>query len=299
MWTFHAMNTEVAVAAPRLTEAAEQAFAREVATMFDVTERRFSRFRPDSELSALNRASGAVAVSAEMLEVLRAAREHVNASGGLFDPAIGAALIAAGYDRSFVPGALDRDDASAPPPPARFTELVIDAATACVQRPLALLIDLGGFLKGRTVDRAAAAAPRDAMIDAGGDAVVRGDGPEGDGWLVDVEDPADPDHVLVTLRLRDRAVATSAPNRRRWRTGSRFAHHLIDPRTGTPASSTLAQVTVVARSAERAEVLAKVAFLRGARDGARLLAEDLDVGGVLVARDGTLQVVGAVEVVDA
>jgi len=299
MWTFHAMNTEIAVAAPGLSAAAEQAFACEVATMFEATERRFSRFRADSELSALNRAIGTIEVSAEMLDVLGAARGHVNASGGLFDPAIGAALIAAGYDRSFVPGALDRAGAAPAPVPARFSDLAIDAKTRRVQRPPALRLDLGGFLKGRTVDRAAAAAPRDALIDAGGDAVVRGDGPEGDGWLVDVEDPADPARVLVTVRLRDRAVATTAPNRRHWRSGSSLAHHLIDPRTGTPACSAFAQVTVIASSAERAEVLAKVAFLRGPREGTRMLAEDPDVAGVLVAHDGAIDIVGAVEVVDA
>jgi thiamine biosynthesis lipoprotein len=137
------------------------------------------------------------------------------------------------------------------------------------------------------------------MIDAGGDAALRGEGPDGAGWLVDVEDPADARRVVKTLRIRDRAVATSAPNRRRWRTGAGAAHHLIDPRTGAPASSELAQVTVVAPDAEQADVLAKVAFVLGADEGARWLGRRPGIGGVLVLRDGSSLVVGELEVAHA
>ena len=99
--------------------------------------------------------------------------------------------------------------------------------------------------------------PPNAALDAGGDALLRGTGPDGQGWIVDVEDPADPTREVLTLRVRDRAVATSAPNRRRWRTELGRMHHLIDPGTGRPSESDLAQVTVLADGVEVAEVLAK------------------------------------------
>ena len=298
MWTFQAMTTAVAIAAPTLTDRAERSLARAIASLFAETERRFSRFRDDSELAQLNRATAPVVVSSELMALLCAARRHAEATDGLFDPTIGAALRAAGYDRSFASAALDRGTPATPAAPARFSELGLDEAACRVTRPPHVQIDLAGFLKGRTVDRAAALAPALAMIDAGGDAVLQGAGPDGDGWLVDVEDPADPARVLLSLRLRDRAVATSAPNRRRWRRGTGTAHHLIDPRTGTPAVSGLAQVTAVAPTAERADVLAKVAFLLGEAEGARLLAAP-GLGGVLVSGDGTVRVVGDLEVAHA
>lgn len=298
MWTFEAMNTAVTVAAPTLDDHAGLRLANEIAAMFAETERRFSRFRDDSELSQLNRATGPITVSREMMEVLRDARRYVAETGGVFDPTMGAALRAAGYDRSFSPNALDRAAPVTPPAHASFTELVLEEHTCRVLRPPHLYIDLGGFLKGRTVDHAAAIAPPLAMVDAGGDAVLRGGGVDDRGWLVDIEDPTDPDRSLLTLRLRDRAVATSAANRRRWRAGDGTAHHLIDPRTGTPAVSDLAQVTAIAPTAERADILAKVAFLLGAADGARLLGGP-DLGGVLIARDGSVRLVGDLEVEDA
>lgn len=301
MWTFEAMSTQVIVCAPELDEDAERRFAQHAATHFAAVERRFSRFLPHSELSLLNRATSSVAVSAEMIDLLRDCREHVANTHGMFDPAIGGALVAAGYDRSFAPGALDRDHLADAPPLARFCELLVDEDARIVLRPRALQLDFGGFLKGRTVDRVIAAGPAAVLVDAGGDIAVRGDGPDGNGWLIDIEDPDDPKRVVATLRVRDRSIATSAPNRRRWRTGPTRAHHLIDPRSGLPSSSDLAQVTIVAPTTEEADVYAKVAFLLGARGGRAFIA-DRAAGGfaaVLLGRDGSREIVGDVEVVDA
>lgn len=292
MGSFRAMGTEVTVLSPHESERDEAALTGRVAAVFEEAERRFSRFRVDSELSALNRADGAVRVSREMLDTLLAARALVARTRGLFDPAVGASLIAAGYDRSFAPGALDRDEVPAWPARARFDEVQIDEADGVVLRAAHVKIDLGGFVKGLTADRAARLVEGVAAIDAGGDAVLRGDGPDGDGWLVDVEDPADAARVLLTLRLRDRAVATSAPNRRRWLLGARAMHHLIDPRTGRPASTDLAQATVVASCAAEAEALAKAVFVLGASEGARFLAAQPACGGVLVERTGAVRCVG-------
>lgn len=309
MWTFHAMGTEVTVAVPLLSDDQERRMAGRVAALFGETERRFSRFRDDSELAALNRAHGSQRVSPEMIELLVAAGRHVAATEGRFDPTVGAALRAAGYDRSFAPGQLDRPEPGRPepgrpepgaiPPPARFTDLSIDEATRSVQRPPHVHLDFGGFLKGRTVDRAAALMPSPAIVDAGGDAALIGAGVDGAGWVVEIEDPGAENAVLLTLRVADRAVATSAANRRRWRLGQIMAHHLIDPRTGEPARTDLAQVTVLAPTVERADVVAKVAFLRGARDAVAWLSSRDDVAAVLVERNRAIHVIGDLEVADA
>jgi thiamine biosynthesis lipoprotein len=71
-----------------------------------------------------------------------------------------------------------------------------------------------------------------------------------------------------------------------------MAHHLIDPRTQAPASSDLVQVTVLARTAELADVLAKAAFVLGADAARRLLERQPDVGAVLVRRTGPPLVLG-------
>ena len=176
-----------------------------------------------------------------------------------------------------------------------FEAIGVDHVERSVTLPLGATLDFGGFIKGWTVDQAARLLPPNVAIDAGGDALLRGAGPDGCGWIVDVEDPTDPDRAVLTLRVRDRAVATSAPNRRRWRTEHGEMHHLIDPRTGRPSDSDLAQVTVLGDTVEEAEVLAKAAFLFGFDEGRRFLRRQAGIAAVLVRPDGRVDIVGELE----
>lgn len=299
MWTFPAMGTEVTVTAPGLTEREESVLADAICEVFREREQRFSRFRADSELSWLNRATGPVTVSAPLFDALVEARAFHARTAGLFDPAIGATLAGLGYDRSFAPGVLDRAEVRPPRRSATFDEVVLEPETRTVFRPRDVQLDLGGLVKGRTVDEAARLLPETGAVDAGGDAVLRGLGDDGRAWPVEVEDPAQPGRVLLLLRLQDCAVATSAPNRRRWRAGGAEVHHLIDPRTGRSADSDLAQATVVAPDAGTADVLAKTALLLGAAEARSWLTGLPHVAGVLVRRDGTHEIVGRLEVRDA
>lgn len=296
--TFRAMSTDVTVLSPGLDRAAADVVAASVRADFVASERRFSRFCADSELSRLNREGGLSIASTEMFAALHRAREYFELTDGLFDPAIGAALEALGYDRSFAPGRLDRGAVAPAPRAATFAEVALDATTQAVTLPPGVRLDLGGLIKGFTVDRAARRLCGTGAVDAGGDAFLRGGGPDGDGWLVDVEDPVEPARLVASLRVRDRAVATSAANRRRWRAGGRVRHHLIDPRTRRPAETDLAQASVIAPSAELADVLAKTAFLLGARAARRFLERRSGIGAVLVRCDGALEIIGDVEVVN-
>ncbi len=302
MATFHAMGTDVTVVTPSLTAAREAALTDAVARLFETYEQRFSRFRADSELTRLNGAAGAASVSADLLAALLRARTYGELTAGIFDASVGGALVAHGYDRSFAPGSLDRGalDRAAPAdalPTARFRDVQLDVERAMVTLPRGLRLDLGGMIKGYACDRAAALLPTDAFVDAGGDAVMRGADVDGEGWIVDVEDPRDPARVLVSLRVSDCAVATSATNRRRWALGETTAHHLIDPRTMAPAETDVLQATVLAPSAELAEVWAKTALVLGGH-AAREVIERARLRGVLLRRDGSVEHIGALEVVD-
>ena len=300
MVQFRAMNTDVTVLTPGIHPQKEVELARGVKRVFEAAEDTFSRFRADTELTRLNRASGPCVVSNRLLEALERARTYWELTDGWFDPSIATALVSAGYDRSYAAGALDRDEPAAPTREASsFGDIVIDRTSRTVALPPGTALDCGGFIKGWAVDEAAASFPSLAAVDAGGDACLRGLGPDGLGWLVDVEDPVRPGQVLVSLRLANQSVATSGANRRRWRVGTRQAHHLINPRTGQPVETDLAQVTVVAPSTESADVLAKTAFLRGVGDGVRFLQRFDNVSGALVLLDGSVRFVGGLQVADA
>jgi thiamine biosynthesis lipoprotein len=266
---FRAMGTDVELfLAAAAGAAADQALAAAEAE-FERVEGLLSRFRPDSQLSELNRA-GAIEAGDDLLAVVRLALDARKRTGGRFDPTVHDALVAAGYDRTFesVP-----TDGPATAVAARCGGRVVVSGRTIALEP-GTHLDLGGIGKGYTVDRAAAilSAAGPALVDAGGDISALGR-PDALGWRVGVEH--------LTLALENAAVATSGRDRRRWRRDGEERHHLIDPSSGRPADSDLLRVSVVSDTAAEAEVLAKSLFLAG-EDAAR--AEGADA--VLVTADG-------------
>jgi thiamine biosynthesis lipoprotein len=253
------MGTEIEVIAddaPRATVTALQT----VRTIFEREEQRFSRFRDDSELSLLNRSAGTwVRMSAPFSEVVRLALGGAEATGGLFDPTVLAALEVAGYDRDF--RSIDQLGASLlqPVPCGRWRDIeVVDDG---VRLPSGVGIDLGGLAKGWTADVAAEAAVagglRWVVVNAGGDLRVAGDAPP---QTVGVEDPDDRRDTICTVRVDGGALATTSVTQRRWGPG---LHHLIDPRIGLPARTPVVQATVWAPTCAEAEIASKRAALQG------------------------------------
>jgi thiamine biosynthesis lipoprotein len=131
-----------------------------------------------------------------------------------------------------------------------------------------------------------ASARRGVLVNLGGDLRAVGEAPHPHGWIIEIDDPLGTGATGM-LSLATGAVATSTRLRRAWTRDGRELHHLIDPRTGRPAASGVASVTVIAGEAWRAEVLAKAAFLAGAEAGPRLVT-DAGATGLIVTDDGAV-----------
>lgn len=270
-----------------------RACLHEAERLFRGDEARLSRFLPTSELSALNRTAGTgpVRVSRPLLDVTAASLRAAAATDGLFDPTLGTMLARLGYDRPFPFPAADGAIPVHLPPHRHgaWRQIAVDVAAHTIALPEAVALDFGGIGKGWAVDRAVALLRRrpgirGGLVDAGGDLRAWGTAPDGeDRWVIGVEDPGDPAHNRALLRIRDQAVATSSIMYRRWRQGDRWVHHLLDPRTGRPALTDLAAVTVIGPSALWAEVHAKVALLLGADDGRAYLARQTGYAGLGMA----------------
>ncbi len=287
---FRAMNCQMgAWVVTADAELAEQRLAA-VEVFMHATEASLSRFRPESELSRLNaRAGETVAVSATLANVLALALASAHESGGVYDPTILDALEAAGYDRSFEQVSDDaRPVAPVAPRQVGWQDIELDVAARRVKLPAGVRIDLGGIAKGWAADQAARMLSDvgPCLVDAGGDIVARGQPLEYAAWPVGLADPRVPDADLALLMVSDRGIATSGTDYRRWRRGQTLQHHIIDPRTRQPARTDLLSVTVIAPSAARADLYAKVALILGSKDGMRWLEETPDIEGLLVDEAG-------------
>jgi thiamine biosynthesis lipoprotein len=282
-------------------------------------ESRWSRFRPDSDVSRLNATTDGrpVTVAPETLLLVERAVEAWRQTNGRFDPTVLRAIVTAGYDRDFdaitsghpaptAPGVPTAPTATVDLPPdldAGCVGIVFDLDRRTIALPRGIGFDPGGLGKGLAADLVVSALRDEqgidgALVNLGGDLRCSGQPPaSGQGaWVVAA--PGDVDHRGRTrpdrvLRLADGGVATSTCLRRRWQTTSGSAHHLIDPTTGRPAAKAASFVTVLAGTGCDAEILATAIAVDGGLEHSRH-----DIGGaaaIVTTADGAVQVAGPLD----
>lgn len=293
-WSRHvgrAMGSDVEI---ELWDLADEALLQWAVGEVERLEACWSRFRPDSELSALNRSagSGAFACSPTLWLALERAAAGYERTGGLFDPTVLHTLVALGYDRTF----REVPDASAAVPRGAhrapgFDTVVLEPSTRRAVLPPGVGLDLGGIGKGLAVDLLVAGLRERGVISGivsmGGDLRVFGPGAEDDdSWLVPVQHPVD-DTELFRFPLHEEALVQSTRLFRRWERGGRPLHHLIDPRTGWPVDGWIDSVVATAPEAWFAEVVAKAVFVAGEREGLAL-AQRAGVDVWVVRHDRTV-----------
>lgn len=263
-------------------------------------QERLTRFDDESELCQLNRDQRTdVPASPIMMRFADAIDYAGKLSGGLVDATLLGEVERAGYvgslephepgPASLGPGEVSSLEFEAPEPAAgNWQSIGLDITAGIIRRPVGVRIDSGGLGKGMAADMAAEVLGRleHFSVDCCGDVTFGGSNVgERD---ITVSSPFVDGGPIASLRLHSGGLATSGTTKRSWLTAEgQTSHHLIDPRTGHPASTGLVQVTAHAPTALEAEVRTKSALLSG-RDGA---AEWLVHGGVTVADDGVVEVI--------
>jgi thiamine biosynthesis lipoprotein len=166
--------------------------------------------------------------------------------------------------------------------------VIYDEQPRTICLPPGTQLDFGGVAKGwaahQTVERLKASGP--ALMNAGGDIAISGPRLNDEPWLVGISNPFEPEQDIVTLHLHGGGVATSGKDRRRWMRGDILSHHIIDPRTGRPATTDILTATVIAPTTMEAEAAAKSVFLLGSEAGLDWLESDSALAAVLVLDDG-------------
>jgi FAD:protein FMN transferase len=262
-------------------------------------DRACSRFRPDSELSALNESGGAVVSVSELFaQLLETALRAARLTDGDVDPTCGQALAEIGYDRDFA-----EVQAAGPRPPLAGRAARPVPGWRCLQldgeRRLAQLtngarLDLGATGKAWAADRCAdliaAKTGSGALVSLGGDIAVAGP-PPADGWRVRVTDDhaAGPDAPGQTVAIRSGGLATSSTTVRAWAVGARRMHHIVNPATGRPAVSCWRTASVAAGSCVDANTASTAAIVRG--EAALPWLRQAGLPARLVRADGTVETI--------
>lgn len=253
-------------------------------------DRTMSPFKPDSELSRINRdaATMRVQVSEEIIALIERSLEFSRLSDGAFD--ITYASVGALYD--YREGIAPSEEALAEARAAiGWRNLAVDrqARTVRFLRP-GMRIDLGGFAKGHAVDNAVAILKRmgitNAFVAAGGDSRVIGDR-RGRPWTIGIRDPRRPGEVVAVLPLEDVAISTSGDYERFFERDGVRCHHVIDPATGKSPDS-VRSVTILADDGLTTEGLSKSVFVLGLEKGMQLIESQRGVDAIVVDAAGQL-----------
>lgn len=238
----------------------------------DELEAQLTVYNDESEVSRLNATAhlGPVEVEAGLFGLLETARRVHEATGGAYDVTAGALSVAWGFFKG--PRRVPEPDVLADARARtgqRHLRFDRERRTVAFERP-GVVINLGSIGKGYAIDRAAEVIaahwwPTGALLHGGRSSLFALGSPPGSlagRWEVGLRNPFRPETPLGLLRLRNRGMGTSGTDFQRFEVDGRVFGHILDPRTGEPATGP-ASVTVLAPTAAEADALSTAFFLLG------------------------------------
>lgn len=243
-------------------------------------ERTLSARDPSSELSGLNRSAGAwTEVSPLLWEALELALDLARRTDGAFNPALGAAtaLWGIGTENQRVPSPEELEEAMKA---SDWTSVQMDDSSGRrlvrLSNP-AVRLDLGAIGKGLAADKAAEALAsrgvESALLNFGGNIRCLGSKPGGAPFRIGIRTPfAEAQEYDRTVEVSDLSVVTSGPYEKFFIDADGILrHHILDGRTGVPASSGLGSATVVGDGGALCDGLATACYVLGEEKGRKLL----------------------------
>lgn len=284
------MGTAVRVELWHDDRAAGQTAADAVMREMHRIDRLMSPFKPDSELSHINReaARHPVTISRELFDLIQRSLELSKLTEGAFDITFSSVGYLYDYRRHIKPS--ERELAQALPG-VDYRHVALDRNKGTIQfaRP-GVRIDLGGIAKGYAVDRGIDSLRQrgiaHALVSAGGDSRILGDR-RGRPWMIAVRDPRIRTGAIAVLPLSDAAVSTSGDYERYFEADGVRYHHIINPKTGRSASD-VRSVTIVGPDATTTDGLSTSVFVMGHVRGMALVESLPDIEAIVIDAQGQL-----------
>lgn len=248
----------------------------------------FSVFQAGSELHRWRAGPTVSRVSAELASLLRESLTLHEASGGVYNPAVGELTDvwkeAEAHGTPPDGGVLERVVAGILAPRYRVEGLTVEKLGDCSR------LNFNAFAKGKVIDMACdrvltSLEAEMLLVNIGGDLRHCGVG----SVELGVENPLRPfdnEPPLTRAIVSNGGAATSGLARRGFRIGDRWYSHVLDPRTGQPVD-VVASATVIARTAAQADGIATVLSVLPPLDGIAYAEQCDGVAAFVVAADGS------------
>ncbi len=253
-------------------------------------EKLLSAQKSGSDTALLNASSDTVTVSDETSELLRKVLGFCCETDGIYDPTVYPLVKEWGFISGdyTVPTA---ERISELLENVGYSRITLDGKSA--RLPDNVEIDFGACAKGFAADKLTEILKENgvssALLDLGGNIQAIGVKKDGTEWKIGVADPSSSSESLGTILISDCAAVTSGSYQRYFiDENGRRRCHIIDPRTGCPAESGIASVTVVTESGTRADMLSTALFIMGKEAAADFWRRSDDFEMLIVTETGEL-----------
>ncbi|MDD4657546.1 MAG: FAD:protein FMN transferase [Eubacteriales bacterium] len=289
--TFFVMDTVVSVQIYTGSASKAELVFDQVLARMEALEGILSAHLPDSDVAKLSRAAGieAVAVNSATLAVIAESLDFGERTGGAFDITLAPVLRL----YNFSPGKEQKptqDQLGSAMPLVGWQKVELDPEAHKVYlTEKGMQIDLGGVAKGYIIDRCLDVLRENGidfgLTNAGGDIGLLAEKPDGSPWRVGIKNPENPGTNFAIIEISQGAIATSGDYERFFIEGGKRYHHIIDPRTGMPGDK-VRSATILAGSAQLADLLSTAVFVMGPEQGLAFIEELPDVEGVIWDAEG-------------
>ena len=287
----------IAFTTSKLDEEATRAAIDRAVAEIQRLEALMTTWRDDSEIARVNQNAGRtpVKVGSETGRVIDESLWISEKSGGVFDITFEVMHGLWRFDQDADPHPPRAEEVAARRKLIDYRHIVRDKKEGTVFLDKAgIKISLGGIAKGFAIDRAAAKliaeGVEDFLAQAGGDLLAHGKKADGSPWIAGVRDPRGAAGAyFAEMPVVDHAFSTAGDYERSYVVDGKRYHHIIDPRTGYPATASRS-VTVWAKDALTADALDDAVFILGPKRGLELVESIDDAGAIIVDADNRVWV---------
>ncbi len=250
----------------------------EVFEEIDRVDAQMSNYKPQSELSAINRraATEQVLVEPQLFRLLEDSLRYGEETGGAFDITVGSLMRTWGFFRgqgrmpvkSEIGRALEK---------IGYQHVHLDPAARTIHFDTAgMEIDLGGIAKGYAVDRAVdilrCYGVTQALVSSGTSTIYGlGAPPDDRAWRITIRDPYDAEKAGDVVFLKNFALSVSGNYEKFFELDGKIYSHILNPRTGRPVENMLS-TAVLAPRATQADALSTAMFVLGVEGSRRYLS---------------------------
>ena len=283
---FHSMGIPIHLTMVGISPKEADLALQKAEQVFHEYDLRFSRFKPESELMTLNTSNGTwCKVSIELFQVIKKCVALAVETNGAFDPSVGGILASYGY------GLPENFALNTPYPTYRDIafndrELLIRLAPSQILEPACIVKGIAIDTAGKAIKESFDLRTQGFMINAGGDILTQGVFENKQLWNIAIQDPRASDAIVATVKIQNAGMATSGTYRTHGENNGKKWHHLINMRTGEPASE-IVSATVIANNCEDADTEASMAILTPIKESLERL-EKRRLPYFLISKDGVI-----------